>query len=69
VPDEYLKGSTKALEGVDYEEFEQNVRSMCDRMVRISIRPQWARFFDFSAGRLPLESSRSAAMLAPDPSL
>jgi nitroimidazol reductase NimA-like FMN-containing flavoprotein (pyridoxamine 5'-phosphate oxidase superfamily) len=53
VPDEYLKGSTKALEGVDHEEFEQNVRSMYDQMVRIRIKPLWARFFDFGAGRLP----------------
>jgi hypothetical protein len=49
----YLKGSTKAQEGVDHEEFEQNVRSMYDQMVRISIKPQWMRFFDIGAGRLP----------------
>ena len=53
MPDEYLKGSTKVQEGVDHDEFEQNVRSMYDQMVRISIKPQWARFFDFGAGRLP----------------
>jgi nitroimidazol reductase NimA-like FMN-containing flavoprotein (pyridoxamine 5'-phosphate oxidase superfamily) len=53
VPDEYLKGSTKALEGINHEEFEQHVRTMYDQMVRISIEPQWARFFDFGAGRLP----------------
>ena len=53
VPDEYLKGANKALDGVDHEEFEQNVRSMYDQMVRIKIEPQWARFFDFGAGRFP----------------
>ncbi len=26
---------------------------MYEQMVRISIEPQWARFYDFSAGRLP----------------
>ena len=26
---------------------------MYEQMVRISIEPQWARFYDFGAGRLP----------------
>jgi hypothetical protein len=34
-------------------EFERYVRSTYKRMVRISIEPQWARFYDFGAGRLP----------------
>jgi hypothetical protein len=34
-------------------EFERNVRSTYGQMVRISIEPQWARFYDFGAGRLP----------------
>jgi len=34
-------------------EFEINVRSTYQQMVRISIEPQWARFYDFGAGRLP----------------
>ena len=53
VPDEYLAASRKSLEASKVEEFEQQVRSMYEQMVRISIEPQWARFYDFSAGRLP----------------
>jgi hypothetical protein len=34
-------------------EFERNVRSVYEQMVRISIEPRWARFYDFGAGRLP----------------
>ena len=53
VPDEYLAASRKSLEASKVEEFEANVRSMYEQMVRISIEPQWARFYDFGAGRLP----------------
>ena len=53
VPDEYLAASRKSLEASNVEEFEQRVRSMYEQMVCISIEPQWARFYDFSAGRLP----------------
>ena len=53
VPDEYLAASRKTLEASKVEEFEANVRSMYEQMVRISIEPQWARFYDFGAGRLP----------------
>ena len=34
-------------------EFEQNVRRMYDKMVRIAITPHWVRFYDFGAGRVP----------------
>jgi hypothetical protein len=34
-------------------EFERNLRSVYKQMVRISIEPQWARLYDFGAGRLP----------------
>ena len=53
VPDEYIAASAKSLEASIVEEFEQQVRSMYKQMVRISIEPQWARFYDFGAGRLP----------------
>jgi hypothetical protein len=33
--------------------FEGAVRSMYPQMARISIAPQWARFYDFGAGRIP----------------
>jgi nitroimidazol reductase NimA-like FMN-containing flavoprotein (pyridoxamine 5'-phosphate oxidase superfamily) len=53
VADEYLQAAAKTMQGTDYVEFERAVRATYDQMVRISITPQWARFFDFGAGRLP----------------
>jgi len=53
VPDEYIAASMKSLEASERREFERNVRSMYKQMVRISIEPQWARFYDFGAGRVP----------------
>jgi hypothetical protein len=53
VPDEYLAASAKVLSADQLTEFERQVRSLYDRMARISIEPVWARFFDFGAGRLP----------------
>ena len=34
-------------------EFEQNVRGMYDQMARIAITPDWVRYYDFGAGRMP----------------
>lgn len=53
VPDEYVEASRKALGAEQVAEFERHVRSMYDRMAHIAIRPRWARFFDFGAGRIP----------------
>ena len=53
VPDEYLEGAAKSLNAEQRAEFENQVRSVYDQMVRISIEPGWARFYDFGAGRLP----------------
>lgn len=53
VPDEYLAASAKSLEAPELAEFERHVRSMYQQMVRISIEPLWARFYDFGAGRVP----------------
>jgi hypothetical protein len=53
VPDEYVAASTKVLGPNQMPEFERQVRSLYDRMARISIEPVWARFFDFGAGRMP----------------
>ncbi len=33
--------------------FQEAVEKMYPQMVRISVTPTWARFFDFGAGRLP----------------
>jgi hypothetical protein len=53
IPDEYLRASSKSWDEDQRAEFEKQVRSVYDRMVRISIEPYWARFYDFGAGRLP----------------
>jgi nitroimidazol reductase NimA-like FMN-containing flavoprotein (pyridoxamine 5'-phosphate oxidase superfamily) len=53
VPDEYLEAASKALAPDVVPEFEQSVKSMYSEMVRITIEPTWARFYDFGAGRLP----------------
>jgi len=53
VADEYIAASRKSSGGVPNAEFEEAVRALYKQMVRISIEPQWARFFDFGAGRLP----------------
>ncbi|OBJ55647.1 pyridoxamine 5'-phosphate oxidase family protein [Mycobacterium sp. 1423905.2] len=53
VTDEYLAAARTSMDGPELAEFERNVRSTYPQMVRIAIEPLWARFYDFSAGRLP----------------
>jgi nitroimidazol reductase NimA-like FMN-containing flavoprotein (pyridoxamine 5'-phosphate oxidase superfamily) len=53
VPDEYLAASSNSWDEERRAEFEREVRSLYGQMVRISIEPRWARFYDFGAGRLP----------------
>ena len=53
VTDEYLAAARRTMDGSRLAEFERNVRSTYQQMVRISIEPKWARFYDFGAGRLP----------------
>jgi hypothetical protein len=53
VPDEYLAASFKGLDGEQARQLEAQVRSMYKQMARIAITPQWARYYDFGAGRLP----------------
>jgi nitroimidazol reductase NimA-like FMN-containing flavoprotein (pyridoxamine 5'-phosphate oxidase superfamily) len=50
---EYLEAAAKTMEGEALAAFEANVRETYDRMARISITPDWARFFDFTTGRFP----------------
>jgi hypothetical protein len=49
---EYLAAARKSM-GDGAAEFEKNVRAMYPQMARIGIRPRWARFYDFGAGRMP----------------
>lgn len=53
VTDEYLAAARRSMDEPQLAEFESNVRSTYQQMVRISIEPQWARLYDFGAGRLP----------------
>ena len=50
---EYLEAAAKSMEGEQLAVFEEACRETYDRMARISIVPDWARYFDFGAGRLP----------------
>ena len=61
VPGEYLAGSRKVMDAEQLETFERQVRLMYDQMARISIEPQWARFYDFGAGRIPSFLSQLAS--------
>lgn len=53
IPEEYLTSATKAMDGATRAGFESAVRQMYSQMVRITIEPAWARFFDYGGGRIP----------------
>jgi len=50
---EYLEAAAKSMEGEELAAFEQSCRETYDVMARISITPNWARYFDFGTGRFP----------------
>ena len=50
---EYIAGARKVLAAEQVPAFEEAVGQIYERMVRITIIPSWARFFDFGVGRLP----------------
>jgi hypothetical protein len=50
---EYLEAAAKSMQGEELAAFEASCRETYDRMARISIAPDWARYFDFAAGRFP----------------
>jgi hypothetical protein len=50
---EYLAAARKSMTADAAAEFERNVRTMYDGMARIAITPNWVRFYDFGAGRMP----------------
>jgi len=41
------------MDGEVAAEFEQQVHEMYDQMARIAITPEWVRYYDFGAGRMP----------------
>lgn len=53
ITEEYLASARRSMDGAELAEFERAVKATYPQMVRISIEPLWARFFDFGAGRLP----------------
>jgi uncharacterized protein YndB with AHSA1/START domain len=53
VPEEYLAAATKTMSADQHQQFETAVRSMYKQMARITIEPQWARYYDFGTGRIP----------------
>lgn len=53
IPDEYIAAQRKSLDAEQTDAFRRAVEATYDQMVRISIQPRWARFYDFGAGRLP----------------
>jgi hypothetical protein len=61
VPDEYVAASRKTLDADQVAEHVRQAQSFYDQMARIRIQPQWARFFDFGAGRMPRFLSRLAS--------
>jgi hypothetical protein len=61
VPDDYIAASRKALDPDQVPQFERSVRSIYHQMALIRIQPQWARFFDFGAGRMPRFLQRLAS--------
>jgi hypothetical protein len=53
VAPEYIEAAAKGESGAELEAFESRVRDIFDQQARISIKPEWARFYDFGAGKLP----------------
>lgn len=51
--EEYLAAARKAMDAEAAAEFERDVRQMYDQMARIAITPNWVRYYDFGAGRMP----------------
>jgi hypothetical protein len=50
---EYLAAARKTMDADAAAEFERRVRRMYEQMARIAIAPQWVRYYDFGAGRMP----------------
>jgi uncharacterized pyridoxamine 5'-phosphate oxidase family protein len=53
VAPEYFEAAAKGESGAELTEFEKQVRAVFDQQARIVITPEWARFYDFGAGKMP----------------
>lgn len=51
--EEYVAGARRLLDAEAAAAFEQSSRAMYEQMARIAITPQWVRYYDFGAGRMP----------------
>src|SRR5829696_9088514 len=70
VPPEYLEASRKVMKDEEqFRAFEAEVRSLYERMARISITPEWAKVLDFQT-RLPsaVEQLVNRKLVNPDDS-
>jgi hypothetical protein len=47
IPDLYIEASRKAIPPEHFESWEQGVRGLYDRMVLITVEPEWAKLLDF----------------------
>ena len=47
VPDGYVEASRKMIPTEYFDDWEQGVRSLYDRMARITVVPDWAKLLDF----------------------
>ncbi len=50
---EYVAAARETMDAEAAAEFEKACRELYHQMARIAIRPRWARFYDFSTGRIP----------------
>jgi nitroimidazol reductase NimA-like FMN-containing flavoprotein (pyridoxamine 5'-phosphate oxidase superfamily) len=50
---EYLAAARKQMEPDAAAEFERLVKATYEQQARIAITPEWVRFWDFGAGRMP----------------
>lgn len=47
IPQEYIEGSRKVVPADEFEAWEAGVRGLYNRMVQITIEPDWAKLLDF----------------------
>jgi Pyridoxamine 5'-phosphate oxidase len=50
---DFVKANTKGMEQAQVQGFEAQARATYKQMSRIAITPDWARFYDFGADRVP----------------
>jgi hypothetical protein len=53
VAPEYLAAAAKSTHGNELAAFEGQIRAVYKQMARITIAPNWARFYDFGSERFP----------------